>query len=78
MTCLRALFPHLAEAGILIADGYADWDGYAKAIQEYLVSYETVARISTTQAPSLRRQGTEKMGVWDFRLSGRVQVTTFM
>jgi O-methyltransferase len=36
MTCLRALFPHLAEDGILIADGYPDWDGYARAIHEYL------------------------------------------
>jgi O-methyltransferase len=45
MTCLRALFPHLAEDGILIADGYADWDGYARAIHEYLVSHDITARI---------------------------------
>ena len=45
MTCLRALFPHLAEDGILIADGYPDWDGYARAIHEYLAGYEGMARI---------------------------------
>jgi O-methyltransferase len=45
MTCLRALFPHLAEDGILIADGYPDWDGYARAIHEYLATYKGVARI---------------------------------
>jgi O-methyltransferase len=45
MTCLRALFPHVHEHGILIADGYPDWDGYARAIHEYLASYEGVARI---------------------------------
>ena len=27
MTCLQALFPHLADDGIFIADGYPDWDG---------------------------------------------------
>jgi O-methyltransferase len=45
MTCLRALFPQLAEDGILIADGYPDWDGYARAIHEYLAGYEGMARI---------------------------------
>jgi O-methyltransferase len=45
MTCLRALFPHVAENGILIADGYPDWDGYARALHEYLAGYEGVARI---------------------------------
>ena len=45
MTCLRALFPYVAEDGILIADGYPDWDGYARAIHEYLASYEGMARI---------------------------------
>jgi O-methyltransferase len=45
MTCLRALFPHLAEDGILIADGYPDWDGYARAIHEYLAAYDGMARI---------------------------------
>ncbi|RWH77675.1 MAG: hypothetical protein EOQ86_18570 [Mesorhizobium sp.] len=45
MTCLRALFPYLADDGIMIADGYPDWDGYARAIHEYLASYEGMARI---------------------------------
>jgi O-methyltransferase len=45
MTCLRALFPYVAEDGILIADGYPDWDGYARAIHEYLAVYEGMARI---------------------------------
>jgi O-methyltransferase len=45
MTCLRALFPYLAEGGIMVADGYRDWDGYAKALHEYLASYGGIARI---------------------------------
>ena len=45
MTCLRALFPYVAEDGILIADGYRDWDGYARALHEHLAGYEGVARI---------------------------------
>ena len=45
MTCLRRLFPFVAEEGILIADGYPDWDGYSRAIHEYLASYEGVTRI---------------------------------
>lgn len=48
MTCLQALFPHLAEDGILIADGYPDWDGYARAIHEYLAAYQGMARIKQT------------------------------
>lgn len=45
MTCLRALFPHLSDDGILIADGYPDWDGYARAIHQYLTEYDKPARI---------------------------------
>jgi hypothetical protein len=43
--CLRALFPYLAEGGIMIADGYPDWDGYARAVHEYLAGYRGMARI---------------------------------
>ena len=49
ITCLRALFPFVAEDGILIADGYPDWDGYARALHEYLAAYEGVARINQFQ-----------------------------
>ncbi len=45
MTCLRALFPHLAPDGIMIADGYPDWDGYAAAIHEYLAELKEPARL---------------------------------
>jgi O-methyltransferase len=48
-TCLRALFPHLAPDGIVIADGYPDWDGYARAFHEYLAAYEGVARLKQFQ-----------------------------
>jgi O-methyltransferase len=48
-TCLRALFPHVADDGIMIADGYPDWDGYARAIHEYLAGYEGVARLKLFQ-----------------------------
>jgi len=44
-TCLRALFPYVADDGILIADGYPDWDGYARALHEYLAGYAGIARI---------------------------------
>jgi O-methyltransferase len=49
MICLRSLFPHLAEDGIFIADGYPDWDGYARAVHEYLAEYDGVARIKLFQ-----------------------------
>jgi O-methyltransferase len=45
MTCLRALFPYLSDEGILIADGYPDWDGYARAIHEYLANFDGIARL---------------------------------
>ena len=45
LICLRALFPHVAEDGIVIADGYPDWDGYARAFHEYLADYEGPARL---------------------------------
>ena len=48
-TCLRALFPHLAPDGIVIADGYPDWDGYARAFHEYFAAYEGVARLKQFQ-----------------------------
>lgn len=35
----------MAEDGIVIADGYPDWDGYARAFHEYLAAYEGVARL---------------------------------
>jgi O-methyltransferase len=38
-------FPYVAEDGIMIADGCPDWDGYARAIHEYLAGYEGMARI---------------------------------
>jgi O-methyltransferase len=66
MTCLRALFPHLAEDGILIADGYADWDGYARAIHEYLVSYDVIARIRQHRQLHYVVKGSRK---WEFGTS---------
>ena len=50
MTCMRALFPHLADEGILIADGYPDWDGYARAIHQYLAEYPGPTRINRTDS----------------------------
>ena len=41
--CLKTPFPHVADDGIMIADGYPDWDDYARAIHEYLAGYEGVA-----------------------------------
>jgi hypothetical protein len=49
LMCLRALFPYVAEDGIVIADGYTDWDGYARAFHEYLAEYKGVARLKQFQ-----------------------------
>src|SRR5262245_8503424 len=49
LTCLRALFPHVAEDGIVIADGYPAWDGYARAFHEYLANYRGTARLKQFQ-----------------------------
>ena len=38
IVCLKYLFPHLADRGIILIDDYDDWDGCAKAIHEFLVS----------------------------------------
>lgn len=46
-TCLKTLFGHVAAEGIVIADGYPDWDGHARASHEHLASYEGVARLKT-------------------------------
>lgn len=47
--CLGALLPYVAEDGIVIADGYPDWDGYARAVHECLTAYDGVARIKLFQ-----------------------------
>lgn len=40
MTCLRHLFPYLAERGIVIIDDYRAWDGCAKAVHEFLAQQD--------------------------------------
>ena len=45
LTCLRALYPYVDEAGIVIVDDYHAWDGSARAVHEYLAEAEEVARI---------------------------------
>lgn len=36
MTCLKHLFPHLSERGIVVIDDYRAWDGCAKAVHDFL------------------------------------------
>ncbi len=63
MTCLQALFPHLADDGIFIADGYPDWDGYARAVHEYLAAYEGPTRIKELDGLYYVVKGARK---WEF------------
>lgn len=35
-TCLEALYPHVAEGGLILIDDYFAWDGCARAVHEYL------------------------------------------
>lgn len=64
ITCLQALFPHLADDGIFIADGYPDWDGYARAVHEYLASYDGATRIKELDGLYYVVKGARK---WEFK-----------
>ena len=63
MTCLQALFPHLADDGIFIADGYPDWDGTPGPFMN--TSPPTTApRGSRNSAASTSGEG--RGGSWEF------------
>ena len=48
--CLENLYPHVAPGGIVIVDDYYNWDGCARAINEFL------AAVATTNAVPRVRQ----------------------
>jgi O-methyltransferase len=48
MVCLQHLYPRLQAGGIVIIDDYADWDGCARAVHDYLSHTQTAARIERT------------------------------
>ena len=51
LCCLRALYPHVAERGLIILDDYYFWDGCAKAVHHYLAEVKSAARIEQPFAP---------------------------
>ncbi len=47
MTCLNALFDHVADKGIIIIDDYFAWDGCSRAIHDFLSRRSAIERIRT-------------------------------
>jgi O-methyltransferase len=45
MDCLNALYPHVAEGGLVIIDDYYAWDGCARAVHDYLSAHKLADRI---------------------------------
>jgi O-methyltransferase len=48
--CLENLYPHVAPGGIVIVDDYYNWDGCARAVNEFVASIAT-----PTAVPRLRQ-----------------------
>ena len=48
--CLENLYPHVAPGGIVIVDDYYNWDGCARAVNEFLA-----ASASTNTVPRFRQ-----------------------
>ena len=45
MDCMENLYPKVAEGGLVILDDYFYWDGFSKAIHDYLSKYKLPVRI---------------------------------
>lgn len=45
LTCLKYLFPQVAEGGLIILDDYYFWDGCSKAVHDYLSSIQSTCRM---------------------------------
>ncbi|MFK7923124.1 MAG: TylF/MycF/NovP-related O-methyltransferase [Bacteroidia bacterium] len=45
MQCLENLYPAVKEGGIVILDDYHYWDGFSKAVHEYLTRIESSSRV---------------------------------
>jgi O-methyltransferase len=46
MTCLEALFPHMAQNGIVIIDDYYVFEGCSRAVHDYLSAQKADSRMS--------------------------------
>ena len=46
MDCMENLYPKVAEGGLILMDDYYFWDGFSKAIHDYLSKYKLPVRIS--------------------------------
>jgi len=48
MLCLVCLFPQIVPGGLCVIDDYAEWDGCAKAVHDYLSANRLAVRIERT------------------------------
>ncbi len=46
MDCMENLYPKVTEGGLVLMDDYYFWDGFSKAIHDYLSKYKLPVRIS--------------------------------
>jgi hypothetical protein len=45
LTCLEALWDHVAEEGVVLIDDYYTWDGCARAVHQFLAQRQSRARV---------------------------------
>jgi O-methyltransferase len=50
MECLTALFPLVAEGGLVIVDDYYAWDGCARAVHDFLSRSESPCKLHESNA----------------------------
>jgi hypothetical protein len=48
IVCLDQLYPRVQKGGLIIVDDYADWDGCARAVHDFLSRTQSTARIERT------------------------------
>lgn len=48
LDCLKHLYPHVSNDGIVIIDDYYAWDGCSRAVHHYLASINSSSRINTS------------------------------
>lgn len=46
MECMQSLYPKVVEGGLILLDDYAYWDGFSRAIHDYLSKNNLPARIN--------------------------------
>lgn len=49
MQCIEALYPKVAQGGIIIVDDYYTWDGCSRAVHDYLSRHQLPHRIRQAQ-----------------------------